>query len=53
MQETHNKTMLLGDKLGNKLDLEDDNKGQFQQVSGGFGDSTNLDEDAMKLLLAH
>ena len=45
--------MLLSDKLAQNLDLEDDNKGQFQQVSGGFGDSTNLDEEATKLLLAH
>lgn len=29
-QETHNKTMLLSDKNANILDLEDDNKGQFQ-----------------------
>ena len=52
IQETHNVAMQLGDKFVNTLDQEDD-KGQFQQVSGGFGDSTNLDEEAVKILLAH
>jgi hypothetical protein len=31
---------------------KDDGIGQVQQVSGGFGDSTNLDEEAMQILLA-
>ena len=30
----------------------DEGIGQVQQVSGGFGDSTNLDEEAMQILLA-
>ena len=30
----------------------DDDGGQIQQVSGGFGDSTNLDEETLKALVA-
>ena len=29
----------------------DGDGGQIQQVSGGFGDSTNLDEDTIKALV--
>ena len=45
--------MSLGDtlKVNNAIEKEDD-IGQIQQVSGGFGDSTNLDEASLKLLIA-
>jgi len=29
----------------------DGDGGQIQQISGGFGDSTNLDEDTLKALV--
>ena len=53
IQQTHNVPMQLGDslKLNNAIEKEDD-IGQIQQVSGGFGDSTNLDEASLKLLIA-
>ena len=52
-QQTHNVPMALGDTLkeANKIEKEDD-IGQIQQVSGGFGDSTNLDEASLRLLIA-
>ena len=52
-QQTHNVPMQLGDtmKVNNSIEREDD-IGQIQQVSGGFGDSTNLNEDQLKLLIA-
>ena len=45
--------MQLGDTMRqqNAIEKEDD-IGQIQQVSGGFGDSTNLDEASLKLLIA-
>lgn len=38
-----------------RIEIEkEDDKGQFQQVSGGFGATTNeLDEEALKILAAH
>lgn len=48
-QETHNVAMALGDKNANLLDFEDD-KGQIQQVSGGFGDSMTMDDETCKIL---
>ena len=29
----------------------DDDGGQIQQISGGFGDSTNIDEETLKALV--
>ena len=45
--------MQLGDtlRMNNSIEKEDD-IGQIQQVSGGFGDSTNLDEASLKLMIA-
>lgn len=48
-QESHHKPMVLGEGVRNMLEKEDD-IGQIQQVSGGFGDSTNLDEATLKKL---
>ena len=31
----------------------DEGKGQIQMMSGGFGDSTNLDEETMRILKQH
>ena len=38
--------MNLGDRTMNRMEIEDD-RGHVQQVSGGFGDSNNLDEAAL------
>ena len=53
IQQTHNVPMQLGDtlRMNNSIEKEDD-IGQIQQVSGGFGDSTNLDEASLKLMIA-
>jgi hypothetical protein len=42
--------MNLDDKAtgGNIIPVEDD-KGQIQQVSGGFGDSNTMDEAALQI----
>lgn len=37
------------DVLKYKIEDEGDG-GQIQQISGGFGDSTNIDEDTLKVL---
>ena len=42
--------MNLQDEKKYKI-LPDDDGGQIQQISGGFGDSTNLDEDTLKALV--
>ena len=45
-QTTHNLPMNLGDRNAVVLEKEDD-IGQIQQVSGGFGDSNNMDENML------
>ncbi len=47
-----NKPMMLGDKNQQKMEHEDD-RGQMQQVSGGFGDSNSMDPDTLKILVAN
>jgi len=39
--------MALGDRLANPVMEVEDDRGQIQQVSGGFGDSNEMDETAM------
>lgn len=39
--------MNLGDRAG--LVLESEDRGQIQQVSGGFGDSNTMDEAALQI----
>ena len=42
--------MALQDQNANHLEYEDD-RGQIQQVSGGFGDSQTIDEATLKALM--
>lgn len=48
IQETHNVPMALAQETKNVIEKEDD-KGQIQQVSGGFGDSNTMDEAALQI----
>jgi len=48
VQETHNVPMDLNEKTQQPMEREDD-IGQIQQVSGGFGDSNNMDEAAIQI----
>ena len=41
------------DKLLAKIKESEEGKGQIQMTSGGFGDSTNLDEETMRMLALH
>jgi hypothetical protein len=41
------------DILLQKIKESEEGKGQIQMVSGGFGDSTQLDEETMRLLAQH
>ena len=40
---------ILADQLAIKIDMEDDS-GKIQQVSGGFGDSNQMDSQIASLL---
>ncbi len=42
--------MNAADQQKYRIEVEGDG-GQIQQISGGFGDSTNLDEDTIKALV--
>lgn len=42
--------MSAADQQKYKIEADDD-AGLIQQISGGFGDSTNLDEDTIKALV--
>lgn len=49
-QQEKFKEMNLLDEKNYKVEADDDG-GQIQQISGGFGDSTNIDEDTLKALV--
>ena len=49
-QQEKLKEQNLEDQKKYKIEADEDG-GQIQQVSGGFGDSTNLDEETLKALV--
>lgn len=56
MYSTHgsNKPMVVGDTLSvdnnNVINEQEDDAGQIQQVSGGFGDSNSMDPATLKAI---
>lgn len=49
-QQEKLKEMNAADQQKYKIEADGDG-GQIQQISGGFGDSTNLDEETIKALV--
>lgn len=49
IKRSQNKPLNLADLQDHKIEIEDDT-GKIQQVSGGFGESNQMDEKTIKLL---